>query len=488
MNLYQFSFQKFQYDYFVIGGGSGGQASAKEAASFGARVGLADFVKPSPQGSTWGLGGTCVNVGCVPKKMFHYASEFGDILEHQRNAGWEVPHNINHNWSTLVNKVQTYIKRLNGIYMDALKDKKVTYYNAFASLKDKNTIELEDINGNKTQVTSKYILLALGGRPKYLEEIPNIRELAITSDDIFFQQTPPGKTLVVGASYVALECAGFLNGLGYDVTVLVRSKVLANFDQEFAQKVKSFMQKHGVKFIEGAIPSSIKLSEQGQDLKHVEYKNTKTGEVIGQDHFKTVLIAVGRGAQTKGVNLEQIGVQLTKDGKIVCDDSDTTAIPNVFSVGDCVEGRLELTPTAIKAGRMLARRLFNNQKSLMQYHNVPTTIFTPLEFGTVGLSEEQAAQKYGKDNLNIWISTFKPMDWQYSIAKQDDRAICKLITVKNDNDKVIGLHYIGPQAAEVTQGFAVAIQMGANKEDFDNTVAIHPSYAEEFVLLRTPRL
>ena len=266
--------RQYDYDLYVIGGGSGGLAASKEAAELGAKVGLADFVKPSPQGTTWGLGGTCVNVGCIPKKMMHYAAILGEIQGDQRKAGWAVGEEVKHDWTTMQKNVGMHVKSINWGYKMQLKSKQVEYHNAFATFVDEHTLELTEKNGNKKTVTADKIIIAVGGRPN-IPDIPG-KEHCITSDDIFWIKNNPGKTLVVGASYVALECAGFLAAFGNDTTVMVRSILLRGFDQDMAEKIGTYMEAHHTKFIRGAVPHKV---EKGADGKlTVFWKNAEGQE------------------------------------------------------------------------------------------------------------------------------------------------------------------------------------------------------------------
>jgi len=324
--------------------------------------------------------------------------------------------------------------------------------------------------------TARRFVVACGMRP-YYPEIPGI-EHCISSDDLFFLSTPPGKTLVVGASYVALECGGFLHGLGYDVTIMVRSILLRGFDQGMAQLIGKYMENCGIKFIRPATPNKVEKLENGK--LRVEFKNHETGD-ISFDIYDTVLMAVGRKPETYKLSLDKCGVKLNAVGKITTFNEQTN-VPHIYALGDITEPGLELTPSAIKAGLLLARRLYGNSKVLMDYNNVPTTVFTPLEYGSCGLSEESAISKYGQNNIEVYHVYYKPLEWTVP-GKEDDVCYCKLITNKLDNERIIGFHVLGPNAGEQTQGFAVAIKCGATKEHFDATVGIHPTCAEEFTNL-----
>ena len=257
---------EYDWDYFVIGAGSGGLASAKRAAKHGKKVAIADFVKPSLQGSKWGIGGTCVNVGCIPKKLMHFASQVGELRHDQKEAGWEgIDAGAAHNWNTMLQNVNDHVKQLNWGYKVQLMQENVKYYNRLASLIDTHTIKLVDVKGNEEIITAKDILIAVGGRPTYLS-FPGCKEYCVTSDDIFWRKTPPGRTLVIGAGYIAMECGGFLQGMGYDVSIMVRSVPLRNFDQDMVKRVVKNMESIGVNFLEKSNPVKIEKNEEtGQE-------------------------------------------------------------------------------------------------------------------------------------------------------------------------------------------------------------------------------
>jgi len=475
--------EKYDWELLVIGGGSGGIACSKEAGLLlgPKKVALLDFVKPTPHGTTWGIGGTCVNVGCIPKKLCHHAALLGESIEYSKHYGWEgIEHDkVKLNWETLRENVQNHIKSINwGYRRSNLPEHNVTYLNAFGSFIDNHTIQLNYAN-KVEKVTARNIVIAVGGRPT-LPDIPG-GEFAITSDDIWTLQQNPGKTLVVGASYVALECAGFLNGIGCDVTIAVRSILLRGFDQQCAEIIGSFMSdKRKIKFIRPSTVDKIEKLENGKLRATITIHDKEP--VTKTEEFDTILYAIGRYAVTKSLNLENAGVVVNpKNGKFQTVNEQTN-VPNIFAVGDVLDGKLELTPSAIQAGKLLAQRLYNNSKKQMDYTNIPTTVFTPIEYGAIGYSEEDAIQKFGEENIEVYHSYYTPLEWTVG-ERGDNLCYAKIICNKSDNERVIGFHVIGEHAAEITQGFAVAIKLGATKDHFDETVGIHPSSAEEFTIL-----
>lgn len=465
----------YEYDYFVIGGGSGGLASAKEASLLGAKVALADFVQPSPQGTSWGLGGTCVNVGCIPKKLMHFSSSFGEYYSDQIECGWELPSEKHHNWERMVTNVQKHIQSLNWGYRIQLLDKNVQYFNNLASFVDNHTVALHDKAGNFVKnVTSEHFLIAVGGRPMH-GSIPGAEECCFTSDDIFSMKVIPEDILVVGASYISLECAGFLHGVGKKVTVMVRSILLRGFDLEIAEKIGEFMEKSGVQFIKNAHPARFEKTPEGKVRVFYSVDGTETSEV-----YSGVMLAIGRYAITKPLKLENAGVITNpQNNKLIVDEFERSNVPNIWAVGDVSDGKPELTPVAIQAGTFLAKRLFGNSKLLMDYQNIATTVFTPLEYGCCGLSEEKAIELYGDENIEIFHTSFKPLEWNFLTAREEMACFGKIVVNLADNEKVIGIHFLGPHAGEVIQGFAVAIKAGVTKTILDLTVGIHPTCAEE---------
>lgn len=456
----------YDYDVVVVGGGSGGLACSKECARLGAKVAVVDFVKPSPAGSSWGLGGTCVNVGCIPKKLMHNAALIRETIGDAADFGWKAGLEP-HDWSTLRDNVQGHVKSLNFGYRVSLRENGIDYLNKLGRFVDAHTLELTDRKGHKSVVTSARFVVAVGGRPTRLK--CEGAEHCIDSDDIFQLDRDPGRVLCVGGGYIAMECAGFLSGLGYPATCMIRSVPLRGFDRECVDRIAQHMD--GVTLQLGATPVKI---ERVDDVFRV------TDSTGGQREYDTVLAAVGRTADTSGLGLENVPGALDclnpANHKLQCEHEQLATAPHVYAVGDVVDARPELTPVAIEAGLRLARRLYGDADDFMDYDNVATTIFTPLEYGTIGLTEEAASDLLG-DDLDVYVSDYLPLEFALSGR---GGAFAKLLADKSRNGRIVGFHYLGPNAGEVTQGFALAIRKGATYTDFVNTVGIHPTVAEEF--------
>ncbi|KAH7648799.1 thioredoxin reductase [Cryptosporidium bovis] len=475
---------KFDYDLIVIGGGSGGLAAAKEASKLGKKVVLFDYVKPSTQGTKWGLGGTCVNVGCVPKKLMHYSGKVSNLI-HNDSGSFGIKTSSHFDWGKLVETIRNHIRMLNFSYRTGLRVNGVVYINSLAKLEDAHSVSYDN-NGNHTVITGRHILLATGGRPLIPESVPGALQHAITSDDIFYLQKAPGKTLVVGASYIGLETAGFLTELNFDTTVSMRSIALRGFDRLCSEKVVDYMKSTGTKFKTGVIPINI---EKVNNLLKVTFSDGTNEE------YDTVMYATGRYPDVKDLNLSNVGVNVNEFGKIIA-PKDVTSVPSIFAIGDIVEGRPELTPVAIRAGVLLARRLYAGSDEYIDYDYIPTTVFTPIEYGHVGLSSEAATARYGEDDVEEFLSEFTTLEVAASHREKPEylrenemdfslppNCLSKLIVVKSLGNRVVGFHFVGPNAGEITQGFSLAIKLGATKSDFDNMIGIHPTDAESFAYL-----
>jgi len=475
-SFYSSQVRTVKKDLLVIGGGSGGLACAKEAAKLGKDVCIIDLVTPSPQGTRWEIGGTCVNVGCIPKKLMHQAAIHGHLIESSKSYGWKISDKVEHNWPTLAKAIQLHIKSLNWGYRVQLYDNHITYLNARGSFIDSNTVRTVNKKGKETIVEAEHIVIATGGRPSF-PNVPGAKDFCITSDDIFWRSESPGKTLVIGGSYVGLECAGFLNGLGLDTSVMIRSIPLRGFDQQIAELLVENMASEGINILRNSSPVRFSKDLQGQ-IK-ATWQNVETYEEY-TDVFDTVLLATGRKADTDTLGLDKVGIiPDAKDGKIIVDKTERTQIKNIFAIGDVAKDRPELQPVALKCGKLLAQRLYNDSDDLVDYNCVPTTVFTPLEYGCVGLSEEDAVDKYGEDNLEIYHGFYKPLEF-YLPNQNSDQCFIKVVCDRQ-NDYIYGLHFVGPNAGEVTQGFACAMKNGLTYKQLTDTIGIHPTCAEELV-------
>ena len=458
---------KFDYDLFVIGGGSGGISAAKKASKLGAKVAVADFVNPSPIGTKWGLGGTCVNVGCIPKKLMHFASMLGEAKNDQKSAGWEVDTDARHNWSKMLATVNTHIKRLNWGYKKKLIEDGIKYFNCYATFKDKNTLVLRNKKGKETEVTADKIIIATGGRPTYLT-LPNAQELTITSDDIFWRKKSPGRTLVIGGGYIAVECAGFLQGMGHPVDMLVRSVVLKKFDRDMISKMVKDIEEKGIRIMRGNLKSLNKNdSKISANFEIEKNANLIEGGLLSEmmsekqemtEEYDTILLAIGRTPETSKIGLNNIGLVPEANGKILCNQNYQTNIDNVYIVGDIRANSPELTPVAIKEGIYLANLLFGTkQMKPINYNAIATTIFSPLEYSCVGISEETAIAQFGEENIDVYHKSFKPLEWNFYESRQNNACYCKVIVHIPDNETVLGIHYLGPNAGEVMQAYALAL-------------------------------
>uniref|UniRef100_A0A0N4ZR36 Thioredoxin reductase n=1 Tax=Parastrongyloides trichosuri TaxID=131310 RepID=A0A0N4ZR36_PARTI len=481
---------KKEYDLIVIGGGSGGLAASKEAALFGKKVVVLDFIKPTPIGTTWGLGGTCVNVGCIPKKLMHQASLLGHSISDARKFGWSVPREgISLNWNKMKDAVQDHIAGLNWNYKVQLREKGIKYVNGYGEITGPFEVTATDKKNKKTILSADKILVAVGLRPKY-PDIEGAKEYAITSDDIFSLPYNPGKTLSIGASYVSLECAGFIKGIGNESHVMVRSILLRGFDQDMAERIRKQMIDEGIKFI-SAVPTKIEqIKPRGDDFPGlyrvygVRIKEDGSKEEF-VDEYNTILIAIGREAKTADIGVKNQDVLLADNGKIIGlnGGEQSASVPHIYAIGDVLDKCPELTPVAIHAGKALMRKLFNGTLEITDYNKIPTTVFTPLEYGCCGLSEEDAIAKYGKDNLNIYHNVFTPLEYTVPERSESKHCYLKLICLKLEHDRVVGFHILTPNAGEITQGFAIALKLNGRKEDFDNLIGIHPTVAESFTSL-----
>ncbi|MFY0617169.1 glutathione-disulfide reductase [Shimia sp.] len=445
----------FDYDLFVIGGGSGGVRAARVAAAEGVKVALAEEDR---------YGGTCVIRGCVPKKLMVFASEYAGMVEDAQAYGWDITPGA-FNWDAFKGKLHAELDRLEGIYRNLLKNSGVESFDLRAKMVDAHTVELAD----GTQKTAKHILLAMGGRPVW-PDLPGA-ELGISSNEIFHLEKLPESILIVGGGYIASEFAGIMNGLGVKTTQFYRgAQILRGFDDEARGLVAEEMRQRGVD-----IHCGTNVLEMRKEGDKIWVKATNGEERL----FDQVMFATGRAPNTDDMGLEEIGVTLGRKGEVVVDDYSQTGVPSVFAVGD-VTDRVNLTPVAIREGMAFVNTVFKGEPTKVDHDLIPTAIFTQPEMGTVGLSEEEAA---AQEPIEVYATSFKPM--QQAFAGRAERVLMKLIVSKATR-KVLGCHIVAPGAGEMIQLAGIAVKMGATKEDFDRTVAVHPTMSEELVTMKTP--
>ncbi|WP_320176778.1 glutathione-disulfide reductase [Roseovarius pacificus] len=445
----------FDYDLFVIGGGSGGVRAARVAAQGGARVALAEEDR---------YGGTCVQRGCVPKKLMVFASEYPGHMEDAQAYGWTV-HAGGFDWPTFRGKLHAELDRLEGVYRNILGNAGVQTYDARATVADAHTVALS----TGEHFTAKHILVATGGWP-VKPDLPGAEE-ALTSNEIFHLEDLPRSILIIGGGYIASEFACILNGLGVQVTQYYRgAQILRGFDEEARGLIADEMMRNGVDLHLGCNIVEMEKRDGG-----FRVKATNGDERM----FDQVMFATGRSPNTAGLGLEEAGVELGRNGEIVVDDYSQTSVPSIYAIGD-VTDRVNLTPVAIREGMAFVDTVFNGNPTPVDHALIPTAIFTQPEFGTIGLSEEEARDQ---EPVDIYATSFKPM--QQSFAGRADRVLMKLI-VSKETRKVLGCHIVAPGAGEMIQLAGIAVKMGATKEDFDRTVAVHPTMSEELVTMREP--
>jgi glutathione reductase (NADPH) len=446
----------YDFDLFVIGAGSGGIATARRAAEYGAKVGIVEFDR---------LGGTCVNRGCIPKKLMVYASNFPAQFEEAQGYGWS-PVESTLDWSKMITAINNDLTRLNGIYEKMLDNSKVQVFRGYGQFVDPHTIAIGD-----TKVSAEKILIAVGGRP-IKPDVPGI-EHTISSDDMFHLPQQPKRMVIIGGGYIGVEFACIMHGFGSEVTLITRGdKILRGFDEDIRIEIQEGMSKHGIRIINHRKLKAIEKTDEGLKVF-----------LEGEEEPVVVADAVGLAATGRIPNIAKLGLENTKvevsKGAIAVDEYSQTAEPNIYAVGDCTD-RINLTPVAIAEGRAFADTHFGGKDKKISYENIPTAVFSTPEAATVGLTEAEAIKKYG-DAIKVYRSKFRP--GYYVLPGKDEKTLMKLIVDQN-TDRVLGAHMVGMYAAEIIQGVAIAVKMGATKADFDATVAIHPSSAEEFVLMR----
>jgi glutathione reductase (NADPH) len=445
----------FDYDLFVIGGGSGGVRAARVAAATGAKVALAEEYR---------MGGTCVIRGCVPKKLMVFASGYSEMFDDARAYGWDLTDGP-FDWTRFRTKLHAELDRLEGIYRKLLDGSDVEIFDTRATVKDPHTVTTAD----GRDITAKHILVATGGRP-VVPDMPG-SEHGITSNDVFLLDQMPKSILIVGGGYIASEFAGILNGLGVAVTQFYRgAQILRGFDDEARGLVAEGMREKGVDLHLGTNIVEMEKRDGG-----IWVKATNGNEAI----YDQVMFATGRAPNTDGMGLDGAGVELGRQGQIVVDDYSQTKVPSIYAIGD-VTNRVQLTPVAIREGMAFVETVFKGNPTKVDHELIPSAVFTQPELGTVGLTEEQAREI---EPVEIYCTSFKPMN--HAFAGRSDRVLMKLV-VSVASRKVLGCHIVADHAGEMIQLAGIAVKMGATKEDFDRTVAVHPTMAEELVTMKEP--
>ncbi|MGZ8226405.1 MAG: glutathione-disulfide reductase [Methylococcaceae bacterium] len=445
----------YDYDLFVIGAGSGGVRAARMAAGLGARVAIAEDRY---------LGGTCVNVGCVPKKLFVYAAQFSEVFASANGFGWTTGEPV-FDWSRLIANKNLEIERLQGVYHRLLENSGATIINGKARLIDAHTVLVGD-----TEYRAERIVIATGGWP-FVPDIPGKQHI-MTSNEMFFLDKLPKRIIIVGGGYIAVEFAGILNGLGVETTLCYRgSKFLRGFDEDVRNFLADEMTKKGVYLLFNTAIEAIAHTDNCLSVKFSDNRELATD---------LVMYATGRTPNTQGLGLETVGVERDAEGAIQVNDDYQTTVPSIYALGD-VTNRVNLTPVATAEAMALVNQLFGDKTTPVDYDNIPSAVFSQPSIGAVGLTEAEARERY--PDIDIYKTSFKPM--KNTLSGIDEKTLMKMIVVRS-TDKVIGLHMVGPEAGEIIQGMAIAIRAGATKAIFDSTIGIHPTAAEEFVTMRQP--
>ncbi|KAG8811048.1 Glutathione reductase [Serendipita sp. 399] len=460
-----------RYDYVIIGGGSGASGTARRAASYGKKVAVVE--------ATGVLGGCCVKVGCIPKKIMWYAADMADKLRNASGYNY-APIEPKFDWETFKPRRDKYVNNLTDAYARNFGKDGVEYHDGWGRFKDEHTVEVTRHDGSTYELVADYICIATGSRPTIPKEdaVPGAK-YGISSDGFFELEKQPKKVVIVGAGYIALELAGVLNALGTETHMAIRYEtVLRTFDPMIQNVITDWTEHTGVKIHKKTKVTRVEGTKVGEPV--TVYFDS--GEVVQADY---ILWAVGREPVTEDCGLDKVGVKTDPKGNIIVDEWQATNVPHIFAIGDC-QGKALLTPVAIAAGRRISNRLFGPAKfkeDKLAYDNIPTVVFSHPPIGTVGLTEPEAHKKYGHENVKIYNAKFKSMFFDFVDDEHKEPTVYKLIVV-GEEEKVVGLHMVGAGSDEAVQGFSVAVKMGALKKHFDDTVAIHPTSAEEIVTMR----
>ena len=448
----------YDYDLFVIGAGSGGVRAARFSANYGARVAIAEDLF---------MGGTCVNVGCIPKKLFVYAAHFHEDFADSAAYGWTAgaAGDRGFDWRTLVDNKDTEISRLNGIYERLLGNAGVEIVNGRATLVDAHTVA---VNGK--QYTAENILVATGGWP-VVPDIPG-KEHVVTSTEAFYLEELPKRAIIVGGGYIAVEFSGIFNGVGVDTTLMYRGPLfMRGFDSDVRTHLADEMSKKGVDIRFSTNIASIEKTASGL------VATCEDGSTVEAD---LIMYATGRAPKVAGLGLEELGVALADNGAVIVDDYFKSSVESIYAIGDVID-RMQLTPVALAEGMAVAKTLFHDEPTKANYEHIATAVFSQPPVGTVGLTEEEARERHG--DVAIFKSTFRAL--KHTLTGRDEQTLMKMI-VDKQTDRVLGVHMVGADAGEILQGIAVALKAGATKAVFDSTIGIHPTSAEEFVTMREP--
>jgi len=460
-------------DYLVIGGGSGGLASGRRASGiYGAKTIAIESKR---------LGGTCVNVGCVPKKVTWYAAFIRETMHDAKSYGFHFEETQPFDWPYFKKKRDAYVKRLNGIYEKNLNNDKVEYVHGRATFVDKHSVEVTKDDGSKDLIKAKKILIAVGGKPVIpSEEVVPGASLGTTSDGFFELEQQPKKVAIIGAGYIAVEFAGMFKALGTDTHLFIRyDTFLRTFDPMIQEKVTAEYERQGIHLHKRSVQS--KIEDLGNGWKRIHYKDKDGESTLDVD---CIIWAVGRTPETDDLGIDKLGVKVNEKGHIIVDKYHNTNLENMYAVGDVCDKGFELTPVAIAAGRRLSDRLFGGKADAhIEYENIPSVVFAHPEVGSIGMTEPQAREKYG-DSVKVYNTNFTAMYYAMFDRQEDKPPTSYKLICAGPEERVVGLHIMGLGSAEILQGFGVAVKMGATKADFDRCVAIHPTSAEELVTLR----